>query len=41
MPSYEGMYYTMMRATEEALRMIIEAQRKCEEMYIEQENEEK
>ena len=41
MPSYEEMYYTMMRATEEALRMIIEAQRKCEVMYIEQENEEK
>lgn len=41
MPSYEEMYYTMMRATEETLRMIIEAQRKCEEMYIEQENEEK
>lgn len=41
MPNYEETYHTMMRAAEEALRMIIEAQRKCEEMYIEQENEEK
>lgn len=41
MPNYEEMYRTMMRATEEAIRIMIEAQRKCEEMYIEQENEEK
>ena len=27
MPNYEEMYHTMMRAAEEALRMIIEAQR--------------
>ena len=36
MPNYEEMYHTMMRAAEEALRIIIEAQKKCEEMYIEQ-----
>jgi hypothetical protein len=41
MPNYEEMYHIMMRATEEALRIIIEAQKNCEEMYIAQENEEK
>lgn len=34
MPDFEEMYYTLMRASEEALRTIIEAQKKCEEMYI-------
>lgn len=34
MPDFEEMYLTMLRASEEALRIIIEAQKKCEEMYI-------
>ncbi len=33
MPDFEEMYYKMMRASEKALRTIIEAQRECEEMY--------
>lgn len=37
MPDFEEMYYTLMRASEEALRIIIEAQKKCEDMYISQE----
>ena len=38
MPDYEEMYHTLMRASEEALRMIIEAQKKCEEIYVSQED---
>ena len=34
MPDFEEMYYTLMRASEEALRIMIEAQKKCEEMYV-------
>lgn len=34
MSDYEEMYLTMLRASEEALRIMIEAQKKCEEMYI-------
>ena len=34
MPDFEEMYYTLMRASEEALRIMIEAQKECEEMYI-------
>lgn len=34
MSDYEEMYLTMLRASEEALRIIIEAQKKCEDMYI-------
>lgn len=40
MSDYEEMYLTMLRASEEALRIIIEAQKKCEEMYISQEESE-
>lgn len=40
MSDYEEMYLTMLRASEEALRIIIEAQKKCEEMYIAQEESE-
>ena len=29
MPDFEEMYYTLMRASEEALRIMIEAQKKC------------
>ncbi len=40
MSDYEEMYLTMLRASEEALRIIIEAQKKCEDMYISQEESE-
>lgn len=40
MPDFEEMYYTLMRASEEALRIMIEAQKECEEMYIAQEESE-
>ena len=31
---YAEMYRRMMRATEKALRILIEAQQECEELYI-------
>ncbi len=34
MPDYQQMYLTMMRATEKALNILIEAQQKCEEVYL-------
>ena len=34
MPDYKEMYLTMVRATEKALNILIEAQQTCEEMYI-------
>ena len=34
MPDYQQMYLTMMRATEKALNILIEAQQACEELYI-------
>ncbi len=34
MPDYKEMYLKMMRATEEALDVLIAAQRECEELYI-------
>lgn len=33
-PDYEKMYLTMFRATEEAVNLLIAAQRECEELYI-------
>ena len=45
MPDYKEMYLTMVRASEKALRLteeaslvIIEAQRKCEELYLAEED---
>ncbi len=32
--NYAEMYREMVRATESAIRTLIDAQRKCEEMYI-------
>lgn len=32
--NYKEMYLTMMRATEKAIRILIEAQQTCEEMYL-------
>ena len=34
-PDYKEMYLTMVRATEKAMDILIEAQQKCEDMYIE------
>lgn len=34
MPDYKEMYLTMVRAAEEAIRILIEAQEKCEELYL-------
>lgn len=31
---YKEMYLKMMRASEEAIRILIQAQQECEEMYI-------
>ena len=31
---YAGMYQRMMKATEKAIRTLIEAQQECEELYI-------
>lgn len=38
MPNYEEMYLIMMRATEKAMKDLIEAQKKCEELYIKAKN---
>lgn len=34
MPDYKEMYLHMARETEKAVRILVEAQRQCEEMYI-------
>ena len=34
MPDYKEMYLIMMRAVEKAVNLLIEAQQKCEELYI-------
>ena len=34
MSDYKEMYLTMMRATEREINILIEAQRKCEDIYI-------
>lgn len=34
MPDYKEMYLKMVRATEEALNILIKAQQECEEMYM-------
>ena len=31
---YKEMYLTMMRASKKAIRILIEAQQKCEELYL-------
>ena len=36
---YKEMYLKMVRATEEAIRILIEAQQECEEMYLQEEDE--
>lgn len=34
MPDYKEMYLKIMRATEEAIRLLIQTQQECEEMYL-------
>ena len=34
-PDYEKMYKQMVNAAEDAIKILIEAQRNCEDMYIE------
>ena len=34
MPDYKEMYLKMVRATERAMNVLIEAQQECEEMYL-------
>ena len=40
MSDYKEMYLIMMRAAEQAQNVLIEAQRKCEEMYAEADDQE-
>ena len=39
MTDYKEMYLTMIRASEKAINTLVEAQRKCEELYLEGEDE--
>ena len=34
MPDYKKLYITMISETEKAINILIEAQKKCEELYI-------
>ena len=34
MPNYKEMYLKMVRASEKAINILIEAQQECEEMYV-------
>lgn len=34
MPDYKEMYLTMVRASEDAIHTLVQAQRKCEELYL-------
>lgn len=34
MPDYKEMYYTLFRASEKAVNILLEAQQSCEEMYL-------
>lgn len=36
---YQELYLTMVRASEKAIDILVEAQQKCEEMYLEGEDE--
>jgi len=39
MPDYREMYLHLMRETEKALRILVQAQQDCEEMYLREEQE--
>ena len=34
MPNYKELYLKMMRASEQAIRTLIQAQQECEELYV-------
>lgn len=34
MPNYKELYYKLFRASEDAVRLLIAAQRECEELYL-------
>ncbi len=34
MPDYKKMYLTMFKASEDAVNLLLQAQRECEELYI-------
>lgn len=36
MPDYKEMYFTLFRASEQAINTLVQAQRACEELYISQ-----
>lgn len=40
MPDYKMMYNTLFRVTEQAINLLIAAQRTCEEYYMEQSEQE-
>lgn len=40
MPDYEELYYQMVRASERAIRTLIQAQRDCEEALLREADEE-
>lgn len=40
MPDYKEMYLIMVRAAEQAQQILIQAQQKCEELYLEAAGEE-
>ena len=37
MPDWKEMYLSLMRDTESAVRILVEAQKKCEELYLQDE----
>ena len=37
MPDYKEMYFTLFRATEQAINQLIAAQQACEELYLQDE----
>ena len=41
MPDYKELYLAMMRETEKAIRILVEAQKTCEERYLQSEEMEK
>jgi hypothetical protein len=40
MADYKEMYLKMMRASEDAIRILVQAQQECEEMYLSAESDE-
>ena len=40
MTDYKEMYFKLLNATEDAIRILIKAQQECEEMYLSSEDEE-